>query len=222
MITELVRAADPAADLRPSATSETADAMLREVLRHPRGEPAAPRLPWRRVVIGTAAAAAAAAVAFAVAGPAENGNHARPVGYTIHHEADGMVQVEIDQDRFADPAALQRSLHEQGVRAVVLAGRGRTIVVGRAADGRLRLLHADAVEPCARYMRMDGRAAPERDPNGPVEFKDAATWDESGLYLRPGLLPADGTFVIDIFRSHGIVHGFSADVAIGRTPTCVG
>lgn len=75
---------------------------------------------------------------------------------------------------------------------------------------------------CATYHRYhDDTQIDPNDQNQPVTFTASTRFDNSGLRLRPDLLPANGTFVIDIQTSDGEIRGFAGDVAIGKPPTCL-
>ena len=208
MITEL-RAADPAADLNPSSTSPAAEAMLQQVLAAPRVEARTHR-PRRRLAYGLVAAAALAAGTAVLTGLPGSAPDAQASGYTVARHADGSVEVSIEFADFRDPAALQRSLRAQDVRAVVLSG-------DMAYEQGTPLPPRPA---CAKYRSMswgdDGVTSDD-----PFEFRFQGPRG-ARLIVHPAALPADGTYVFEVDSRGERVRAFSVGVALGRTPTCVG
>lgn len=211
MITEMLRGADPAAELESSPTSSAAEAMLRDVLATPRYAPRRPSVRWRSLAVGTAAAGVAAALTFALAGPAEKGGDARPVGYTVDQRSDGSVDVTVDFAQFKDPKALQRSLDARGVRAVVLSQEARSAAIRSSGNG---LVYVPApAPPCAKYTpypRAERAVQTGREPR----------FDESTLHLYPDRVPSDATFLIEIGTHGGRVQMIAAGVVVGTPPTC--
>src|SRR4051794_21524722 len=110
MITDL-RAADPAADLNPSPTSPSAEALLQRVLSTPRIDVRAHRS-RRRLAYGVAVAAAVAAGTVVVTGLPGSAPDARAAGYTVTRLADGSLDVYVDYREFTDIPALWRSLRD--------------------------------------------------------------------------------------------------------------
>lgn len=213
-MTTLLRDHDPAADAVPSAASPAAAAMLTDILSTPRGHAARSRnLVRGGALVGTAAAISLALPVFWPGGH----NPSSAAAYTVDRNRDGSVDVAISFQDFHDPAALQHALDEQGVPAVVLSGPGLTMHIG--PDGSVGTV---TIPDCAQYtaMNVDPDASPD-DPNQPVSFIDSPRFQDTGLRLRPELLPANGSFVIDIVQSGGEIEGISGDVAIGTPPTCL-
>jgi hypothetical protein len=212
-MTTLLREHDPAADADPSAASHAAAAMLADILATPRAHASRPRnLVRGGALVGTAAAISLALPVFWPGGD----NPSAAAAYTVDRNRDGSVDVAISFQDFRDPAALQRALDEQGVPAVVLSGPGLTMHIG--PDGSVGTV---TIPDCAQYRSLgtDPGASPD-DPNQPVSYIDSALFQDTGLRLRPDLLPANGSFVIDIVQSGGEIEGISGDVAIGTPPTC--
>jgi hypothetical protein len=213
-MTTLLRDHDPAADADPSAASPAAAAMLADILSTPRGHASRSRnLVRGGALVGTAAVISLALPVFWPGGD----NPSSAAAYTVDRNRDGSVDVAISFQDFRDPAALQNALDEQGVPAVVLSGPGLTMHIG--PDGSVGTV---TMPDCAQYKSLGtDPGAPPDDPNQPVSYIDSAQFQDTGLRLRPELLPADGSFVIEIVRSGDEIRALSGDIAIGAPPTCL-
>ena len=144
-MTTMLRANDPAADADPSATSSVAAAMLADILSTPRKAESATRT--RHLIRGGALVGTAAAISLALPVFWPGGdNPSSAAAYTVDRNPDGSVDVAIDYADFRDPAALQQSLDDQGIPAVVLSGTGLTWEVD--PDGSVGSFR---VPECARY-----------------------------------------------------------------------